>query len=265
MLVHLQIALAVELEPEAAVLGQLLQHVVEETDSGGHFGSGRCVEIDFHDQVRLAGLAAHAADPRRIDDLADELLPTTRLPGVDPEATHAQVVGELQVGVAVADHHAGVAIHRSRAHEFIHQAGARLAAFAAVFGNVRANEDFGNFDPLGGEQRHQEFVRAVEVFLWEAVGSEPVLVADHHQFEAGILQFPQRGHDALRQPELRKAVDLEVGRLLDQGAVTVHECDARAHAAALSVASRPSFCSGVPSVMRTQDSSPGSSGILRSR
>src|SRR5690606_380116 len=93
-------------------------------------------------------------------------------------------------------------------------------------------------------------------------GAEAVLIADHHQPVAGVAQPQQRRQHAGHEAQLVEAVDLEVRRLLNQGAVAVDEEDraGRAHAATSAPASAAStrrFCPGVPTVTRSASSRPG--------
>ena len=67
--------------------------------------------------------------------------------------------------------------------------------------------------------------------LRKRVGAEAVLVADHHELETGVAQPQQRGITPGDEAQLVVAVDLVVGRLLDQRAVAIDEQDRRAYGA----------------------------------
>src|SRR5690606_35431223 len=91
------------------------------------------------------------------------------------------------------------------------------------------------------------------------VRAQAVLVGDHNELVAGVAQPEQRRAHAADEAQLLVGVDLEIFRLLDQGAVAVDEKDG-GHAAASSAASTAStrwFCSGVPMVMRSASPSRG--------
>src|SRR3984885_9007956 len=61
--VDLGVALGADGEAEAAVLAELVEHVVEERDAGLDLDRARAVEVDLDQQLRLLGLADHAAHP----------------------------------------------------------------------------------------------------------------------------------------------------------------------------------------------------------
>src|SRR5579863_10053504 len=104
-------------------------------------------------------------------------------------------------------------------------------------------------------------MRAVEIRLRKTRRSEPILIGDHHQLVARCDAALQGRNHVIDQSELVVAVDLEIGWLLDQGAVAIDEQKfARVHAAASRSPSETSNCvfsSGVPTVMRRQSARPG--------
>src|SRR5690606_15916521 len=67
MLVDVEIAAALDLEREAAVLAELLEHVIEKADAGLCDGLGLAVEVDLDADVRLAGLALDDGRPRPLE------------------------------------------------------------------------------------------------------------------------------------------------------------------------------------------------------
>src|SRR6185437_9962969 len=100
VLVDLQIAAAGELQGEAAVFGELLQHVIEEADARADLNGRRGVQIEGHLYV---GLACLPVDPgRSCRQLAHERWPgLTRLTVLaDAQSPDPEVAGELQIGVA---------------------------------------------------------------------------------------------------------------------------------------------------------------------
>ena len=130
---------------------------------------------------------------------------------------------------------------------------------------MRVDEHFAEADALGREDLQQQLLRPLEVGGREAVGTEPVLVADHHEFEAGVAQLQQGGHHALDQAELGVAVHLLVGRFLDQHAVAVDEEDAghAAASAAASAATTAAFSAGVPTLIRSASPNCGMARMSR--
>src|SRR6185312_13930694 len=65
MLVDLEVALAREIERKAAVLGELLQHVIEEPDARGDPDRSRVVQVDAHVDLRFPRPPADLGTPCR--------------------------------------------------------------------------------------------------------------------------------------------------------------------------------------------------------
>src|ERR1700733_5077320 len=61
--VDLGVALGADGETETAVLAELVEHVVEERDAGLDLDRAGAVEVELDQQLRLLGLADHAAHP----------------------------------------------------------------------------------------------------------------------------------------------------------------------------------------------------------
>src|SRR5690606_29996293 len=226
---------------------------------------GHAIQVDPDADPGFARAALHLAAPRKRDQLVGDRLPVplaAELPRAQLEGTHPQVPGEGHVGVAVANHCRARPVDTAVAQVRQHQPDARLAGGRALFGQARVDQYVLEDDALAFQQLHQQAVRGLEVLARERRGAEAVLIADHHQPVAGVAQPQQRRQHAGHEAQLVEAVDLEVGRLLDQGAVAVDEEDrtGRAHAAASAPASASStrrFCPGVPTVMRSASSRPG--------
>src|SRR6185437_1480917 len=140
MLVDLEIALAYQLEGEAAVFGELLQHVIEEPDARGDAQRRGIVEVDANLDLGLTRAPANLCTAGA--EIRDDRGPRFFRGSVEayPQAAYAEIRRELKVRVAVADHRAGAEIHCARANVLRHQAGLGLAAVAAVALEVRTNE-----------------------------------------------------------------------------------------------------------------------------
>src|SRR6185369_6328556 len=65
MEVDMKIALRLHIEVDQAVAGELLQHVIQETDAGRDFRPAGAVEIDGNRDLGLLGLARHRSLPHR--------------------------------------------------------------------------------------------------------------------------------------------------------------------------------------------------------
>ena len=84
VLVDVQIARALHVELEAAVLAELLEHVIEEAETGLRARLGFAVEIDGDANVGLARAPLHGRGARPIDERVRD-----RLPGLGARATRA--------------------------------------------------------------------------------------------------------------------------------------------------------------------------------
>ena len=62
--VDVKVTLGFDLEVERAVATEGVQHVIQETDTGGDAGLARPIQVDPDGDFRLAGLANHLARAR---------------------------------------------------------------------------------------------------------------------------------------------------------------------------------------------------------
>ncbi len=147
-----------------------------------------------------------------------------------PQAPHAEVRGELQVGVAIADHGA-----RCEVDACVRAGPGRPAPSSACGSRSHPRGDAGRRTPrrsrCPGDAKsvQHEAPAARRNALREAGGAEAVLVGDHHEAVARLRSSSSAGDHARHEAHLRERVDLLVGRLLDQRAVAVDE----QHAASL--------------------------------
>ena len=63
--IDVQITLGIERDVDEAVLGELVEHVVEKTDAGRDLGGSAAVEIDPALDLRFFGVALDRRDPHR--------------------------------------------------------------------------------------------------------------------------------------------------------------------------------------------------------
>src|SRR5690606_20980840 len=99
--------LRAHLERDAAMLADLVEHVVEEGQPGGYLGVGAAVQVELDPDPGFLRAAFDYRAARRIGQLMGDAGPVplaTELPGPQLEAADAEVGRELEVGVAVADH-----------------------------------------------------------------------------------------------------------------------------------------------------------------
>src|SRR6185437_1361218 len=140
-----------------------------------------------------------------------------------------------------------------------HQANARLARRRVVVRPAAVDQHVTEDDALAFEDLQHQVIRAIEAGARVALAAEAILVGDDHELVAGIAQLQQRRDHLRHEAQLLVGVDLEIRRLLDEGAVAVDEQDRR-HAAALRAdraASTRSFSSGLPMLIRSASPSCG--------
>src|SRR5687768_12727547 len=108
-------------------------------------------------------------------------------------------------------------------------------------------------------------MRLIEARLRETGGAQAVLIADHQQGIAGLLQFQQCRDHVRHQAQLLQAVDLVVGWLFDERTVAIDEQYTSGYTSGLGLSvhaacplasamprTRRAFCSGVPIDTRRQ-------------
>src|SRR6185437_16105231 len=255
VLVDLQIAAAGELQREAAVLGELLEHVIEEADVRADLNGRRRVQIETHLDVGLTRLSVNAR--RACSQLAHDCRPRLARITVlaDAQPADSEVACELEVRVAIADHRARAEVD-VLAHVVSDEACLGLAALAAVGAEVRTDEHRFEADSLGGEGVQNELLRSLECRARERAGAEPVLVGHHHEAKAAALQLCKRSEHARQEAHLLQGVHLLVRRLLDQRAVAIDQQNSRARAHR-SASSSLSFWPTEPTLMRSALPNPG--------
>ena len=177
----------------------------------------------FPDHLPLATITAGLA-AGRLHQLAGDFHPA-EIFCVVAQAADAEVGGQLDIGLPVADHEGGWPVPGSVAQIVEHQAGLGLAAVATVGRGVRAHAHGLEHDALRAEHADEQVLQGPELLLAEARGAEAVLVGHHNEGVADVAQLAERGDDVRLKGELVEPVDLEVGGLVDEGAVAVEEED----------------------------------------
>src|SRR5882757_431329 len=260
--IDMQIAAAGQGQCESAMPRKLLQHMIEESQAGGHADGSLTRQIQLDRDIRFLGGTPHPGMTSRAQYALRDCRPrflfgTGR---AHPQALYPEIGGKFEIGIPVADHVAVRLVHGIGLDIILDHAGLRFAAGAVLALEVRTDENGVEFYALRGEQRQDELVRRVELFAGQAGCAESILIGDHHEGEARALQVQQCREDARHQPDLFQAVHLFVGRFFVESAVAVQEHYARARHAAATLASSASFCARVPTEIRSEF---GSAGLPR--
>ena len=142
----------------------------------------------------------------------------------------AHVLRQRNIGNAIADDIAVSLIQHILRQIALDQLHLWLTAVALVGWHVRANQHFIEHHALRGQHLHHQIMRAVKVCLREAVGTQTVLVGDHHQLVPGFLQLEQHRDHVRFKRQLVESVDLKISWWLrNKGAVTIDEKDLLGH------------------------------------
>src|ERR1700677_1671507 len=259
MLIDVKIALAVELQGESAVLRDLFQHVVEESQSRGNAARPLARQIEAPGDVGFLGSSLDPGAARGAKNSAGNRGPAV-LDGTvdeDPQSRDTEFVGELEVGVAVADHEAACGVEGMNSNVFLDHAELRLAAPAVLMLVVRTHEYGVEVDSLAGEQVEHEPMRLFEVLGRQTRRAEPILVGHHDELQARPPKLDQRGYHPGHQFDLVEPVHFLVRRLLDQCAVAIHEHDSLSTHAASRLDINASFWARVPTVILNESGSAG--------
>ena len=116
VLIDLEIPVTAEPETEAAVLGDLLEHVIEKADAGRYGRVARRIEIDCRLDASLAGVSHDACRTLRVTQDVHDLRPrqSVSMLAVDEQSAHADALGQLHIGFPITDDRGGVQIDVTR-------------------------------------------------------------------------------------------------------------------------------------------------------
>ena len=109
--------LQVSSQRETAVLRDLLEHVIEKSQAGGDAARPLARQVDIDRDLGFPGPAPHlraASGPENARGDGRPGLSLRSRRGGSRRPVNAQIRGELQIGVAVADHEAARRIDRMR-------------------------------------------------------------------------------------------------------------------------------------------------------
>ncbi len=229
VLVDVQVALAGQLQREAAVPRQLLQHVVEEADAGGDRDRGRRDPGRRRPRCRFPWCVAstRATRSRPTQPRGD------RGPGLaGAVAAHAQAARRRDCAASCRS------VSRSPITELrrrVDRWRARYAVSRPVLGLRQSQPSAGMCGQMNSASKsmpceansvEHEVLRLAESALRERRRAEAVLVGDHHQPVAGARSSAARRTRPAAKRILSSLSTCSSARLLDQRAVTVDEQDA---------------------------------------
>src|SRR3954462_1174444 len=98
-----------------------------------------------------------------------------------------------------------------------------LAAVTALRRPMRADANGIEAEPLRSKGVDDEALCQFELLAWKGSRAETVLVGDHDQSISSRGEFLQRREYIRHETDFFQAVDLLIGRFLDQRAITIDE------------------------------------------
>ncbi|MNN37796.1 hypothetical protein D3C81_1517590 [compost metagenome] len=147
VIVDIQIAFDVDIHAEAAVGGNLIQHVIEEADAGLDLAAAFAIQPDVDVNLRFLGHAVNLCMAIALGQLASNFFPTQSATLIaQPLNTH--ILSQLHVGRTIAYHVAVNGIHHAGFQITFDQRGLRLATVTVVRRQVRADQNIFKMNPL---------------------------------------------------------------------------------------------------------------------
>ena len=229
VIVDIQIAFHGDLHAETTVGRDLVQHMVKETHTGVDLAAAFTIQPDLNVDLRLFGVALNVRVAVTLGQLLTNFCPVKGGTVIaQPGDTH--VLRQCNIGHAIANDIAiGFIQHVIRQVAF-DQLYLRLAAVTFIGRQVWADQHLIKFNALRGQHLHHQVMRAVKIRLRETVGTQPVLVSDHHQLIAGFLQLEQHRDYIGFKSQFVETIDLKIGwRLRNKGTVTIDKEGLLAH------------------------------------
>ena len=107
-------------------------------------------------------------------------------------------------------------------HVFLHESCVWLARRSIVLREMRVYQNVVKHDTLALQCVEDEVVNRPESVLWESIGAQSVLIADHHEQVVRMLSQEYEATDGSRyELQFLKGINLLVGRFADNGSVAV--------------------------------------------
>ena len=252
------------------MLANLLQHVIEETQTGGNFTLATSIQIYLYIYVGFLGSATDLCHSLAGKEELSNLVPilggkgavcfqsflhqsTLILLQIDGLAT--QVLGQFHIGVSVANHEAARQIVLGIVQILAQHTGARLASGRIVFRETPVDEHFIEGDAFILEGLHHKVVHRPESVFREGRSTQSILISHHGKLKVELATDETQIAEHLRV-ELQLLVRIELivnGWLDDKGSVSIYEqYFFHSISILLKASNKASFSSLVPMVIRKQ-------------
>ena len=221
VLIHVQIALAADVEVDHPMLGNLFQHMVEEAKAGLYVALTVAVQADAHLNVCLLCGTLYTCRSFTSKEQLGNLFPSHVRAQYEAAAT--EVLRKLGIRLSVANDEAAIQVVFT-CHIVGQHSCARLACRQVVLGEAAVDVDGIEGDALAFQYVEHEVLCGPEGVFGIAVCAKPVLIAHHHKKEVGVLTQETKGTDGSgHEAELLEAIYLFVSRLTKDSAVAVDE------------------------------------------
>ena len=221
VLVDMEVATNADVEVDAAVLGYLLEHVVEEAEASGDRVLARAVEVEGDVDIGLARGSLNSSRALACVDDSGYLLPIHII--AENQGFAAQVRRQLCIRMSVADDIAAAQVACAVGVGCKHRS-PRLARRQVVFGEATVDENIVERHSFACQNLKHQVVRRPKISLGVAVGPQSILIRHHHEAIVGVLtDEAERTNDTGHEVEFLERVNLFVGRLLQNSAVAVDE------------------------------------------
>ena len=193
MFIHLQVTFHANGKVNAAVLANLLQHVVKETKPGGNIAPTTAVQIEADKDIRLFRRAAHLGNTFSGKQKLSYPVPIGRgqhticfqvlflqylFIVLKQNSLAAQIFGQFYICSTVADDKTVRQVIVSR-HIFSHHSGTRFAGWGIIFGKAAVYQDIIECDTLPFQCLQHQIMHRPESIFRERIRSQSVLIGNH--------------------------------------------------------------------------------------
>ena len=221
MLVNLQVTFGVYRKVNHSVFANLLQHMVEESQSCADVAFARSVEVYLYPDVGLFRGAFHFGRTFSGKQQLGYFCPCYALIAKNKRFT-TDVLGKLTVGFAVADNVRVCYIVLWIVDIFLNQSDVWLAGWGVVFGEVWVYQNLVEGDSFALKSLQYKIVYGPERIFGESLCSKAVLIANHHKLKVQLLAYKgQVAEHSLHEFQLPKTINLFVGWFFNQRSVAV--------------------------------------------
>lgn len=232
--VHLQVAFRADIQIHSAMLADLLQHVVEESQSRTDVAPAATVQIQAYLNVGFLGRAAHTGFTFSCKKDFGNAVPTVHVADalvrkgvlvllLQNQGTATEVQGQLRVRLTVADDPTGRHVVTARSVTSQHGR-TRLARGQILFRETAVYQHIVERYALSLQGAHHQIVHRPKSVFRKGIRAQPVLVGHHDKL---VIQFLadkcQIAHHARHERQFLERVYLLVRRLFYQSAVAVYK------------------------------------------